>query len=212
MTTAVTLDLDRILAGGQLPALPQSAISLLQLSKDPNNGPTEYAIPIETDAGLTCQVLKFVNSSYFGFSREISSVKLAITLVGVRTVKNFALWSAVFSLMPNPKCGPFDLKGLWQDSLRRGLFARAAARLLAQNRPNPFRDVTRIAYVLETSGPVRLNLYDVTGRLVRRLVDGVELAGSHEVTLGADNLPAGTYWYRLEFAGRTESRKALRIN
>lgn len=129
-TAAVKLDLDKILAGGQLPALPQSAISLLQLSKDPNNGPNEYALPIESDAGLTGQVLKFVNSSYFGFSREISSVKTAITLVGVRTIKNFALWSAVFSLMPNPKCGPFDLKHLWQDSLRRALFARAVARLL----------------------------------------------------------------------------------
>jgi HD-like signal output (HDOD) protein len=71
-----------------------------------------------------------VNSSYFGFSREISSVKLAITLVGIRTIKNFALWSAVFSLMPNPRCGPFDLKSLWQDSLRRALFARTVARLL----------------------------------------------------------------------------------
>jgi HD-like signal output (HDOD) protein len=131
MSTATsTLDLDRILSSGQLPALPQSAISLLQLSKDPNNGPTEYAVPIESDPGLTGQVLKFVNSSYFGFSREISSVKLAITLVGVRTIKNFALWSAVFSLMPNPKCGPFDLKYLWQDSLRRALFARYVAKVL----------------------------------------------------------------------------------
>jgi hypothetical protein len=77
-------------------------------------------------------VLKFVNSSYFGFAREISSIRLAITLVGIRTIKNFALWSAVFSLMPNPKCGPFDLKSLWQDSLRRGLFARAMGRLLCQ--------------------------------------------------------------------------------
>ncbi len=102
----------------------------LQLSKDPNNGPNEFAVPIESDPGLTGQVLKFVNSSYFGFSREISSVKTAITLVGVRTIKNFALWSAVFSLMPNPKCGPFDLKHLWQDSLRRALFARAVAKLL----------------------------------------------------------------------------------
>jgi HD-like signal output (HDOD) protein len=73
-----------------------------------------------------------VNSSYFGFAREISSVRQAITLVGVRTIKNFALWSAVFSLMPNPKCGPFDLKSLWQDSLRRGLFARAMGKVMGQ--------------------------------------------------------------------------------
>jgi HD-like signal output (HDOD) protein len=122
------INLKKILAGAQLPALPQSAIRLLELSQDPANGPAEFAAPIEADPGLTGQVLRFVNSSYFGFSREISSVKMAIVLVGVRTIKNFALWSAVFSLMPNPKCGPFDLKSLWQDSLRRALLARAVAR------------------------------------------------------------------------------------
>ncbi len=127
-----SLRIESLLAGAQLPALPQSAIRLLQLSQDPENGPAEFAVPIESDPGLTGQVLKFVNSSYFGFAREISSIKLAITLVGIRTIKNFALWSAVFSLMPNPKCGPFDLKSLWQDSLRRGLFARALGRILGQ--------------------------------------------------------------------------------
>ena len=133
MTTpneAAINNLQRILQGAQLPALPQSAIRLMELSRDPDNGPSEYAVPIEADPGLTGQILKFVNSAYFGFSREISNVKMAITLVGIRTIKNFALWSAVFSLMPNPKCGPFDLKRLWQDSLRRGLFSRALAKLL----------------------------------------------------------------------------------
>jgi HD-like signal output (HDOD) protein len=122
--------LKELLSSAQLPALPQSAIRLLELSQNADNGPAEFAVPIESDPGLTGQVLKFVNSSYFGFSREISSVKLAITLVGIRTIKNFSLWSAVFSLMPNPKCGPFDLKALWQDSLRRALFARSFGKLL----------------------------------------------------------------------------------
>ena len=122
--------LKELLSGAQLPGLPQSAIRLLELSQDPENGPPEFAVPIESDPGLTGQVLRFVNSSYFGFSREISSVRLAITLVGVRTIKNFALWSAVFSLMPNPRCGPFDLKSLWQDSLRRGVLARLLGKTL----------------------------------------------------------------------------------
>ncbi len=130
MIRAGTYDLGRLLNDAQLPALPHSAIKILELSRDPENGPPEFAVPIEADPGLTGQVLRFVNSSYFGFSREISSVRLAITLVGVRTIKNFALWSAVFSLMPNPKCGPFDLRSLWQDSIRRGLFARSMAKLL----------------------------------------------------------------------------------
>ncbi|WP_417745210.1 HDOD domain-containing protein [Rosistilla oblonga] len=131
MTTATaTTKLSEVLTAAQLPALPQSAITLLQLSQDPNNGPAEFARPIEADPGLLGQVLKFVNSAYFGFSREIASVQQALTLVGVRAITNFALWSAVFSLVPNPKFGAFDLKGLWQDSLRRGLFARLLGRQL----------------------------------------------------------------------------------
>lgn len=122
--------LEKLLTGAQLPALPQSAIRLLELSQNPDHTSAEFAVPIESDPGLTGQVLRFVNSSYFGFSHEISSIKLAISLVGIRTIKNFALWSAVFSLMPNPKCGPFDLKSLWQDSLRRAVFARRFGKLL----------------------------------------------------------------------------------
>ena len=125
-----SVDLKKIIAVDQLPAMPQSAIRLLEISEDPNCGPAEFAIPIEADPGLTVQVLKFVNSSYFGFPNEISNVKQAITLVGVRTIKNFTLWSAVFSLIPNPRCGPFDLRRLWQDSLRRGLFARTMGKVL----------------------------------------------------------------------------------
>jgi HD-like signal output (HDOD) protein len=132
MSQAHQHDLSKLLARAQLPALPQSAIKILELSRDPDIGPAELAAPIETDPGLTGQILRFVNSSYFGFSREIANVRLAITLVGVRSIKNFALWSAVFSLLPNPKCGAFDLGALWQDSVRRGLFARMLVKLLGQ--------------------------------------------------------------------------------
>ncbi len=124
------ISLAEVLESAQLPALPQTAIRLLELSQDASNGPAEFAKPIEADAGLMGQVLRFVNSSYFGFHREIASVRQALALVGVRTIKNFALWSAVFSLIPNPKFGPFDLKNLWQDSLRRAVFARILGRLL----------------------------------------------------------------------------------
>jgi HD-like signal output (HDOD) protein len=132
MSQAPTRDLSKLLARAQLPALPQSAIKILELSRDPEMGPAELAVPIEADPGLTGQILRFVNSSYFGFSREIANVRMAITLVGVRSIKNFALWSAVFSLLPNPKCGVFDLGALWQDSIRRGLFARAMVKQLGQ--------------------------------------------------------------------------------
>lgn len=129
MSVQQAYNLQELFATAQLPGLPQTAIRLLEISQDSANGPEQFAVPIEADPGLTAQVLKFVNSSYFGFSREITSVKLAITLVGIRTIKNFVLWTAVFSLMPNPRCGSFDLRKLRQDSLRRGLFARNLSRV-----------------------------------------------------------------------------------
>jgi len=124
------LNLEKVLGVAHLPAMPQTAIRLLELANDPDCGPVEFAMPIEADPGLTIQVLRFVNSSFFGFRNEISNVKQAITLLGVRTVKNFVLWSAVFSMIPNPRCAQFDLQRLWQDSLRRGLFARSMGKVL----------------------------------------------------------------------------------
>ena len=42
--STTTVDLKQLLAGAQLPALPQSAIRLLELSQDPENGPPEFAL------------------------------------------------------------------------------------------------------------------------------------------------------------------------
>jgi len=132
MATATTAQsLEEIFHDKMLPALPHSAITLLQLSQNAQAGPAEFARPIEADPGLMGQVLKFVNSSYFGFTREITSVQQALTLVGTRPITNFALWNAVFSVIPNPKFGPFDLKRLWQDSLRRAIFARRLGKAIA---------------------------------------------------------------------------------
>lgn len=123
-------ELNRLLSTARLPALSQSAIRVMEMTRDSANGPAELAVVIEVDPGLASQVLKFLNSSYFGFSQKIVSVQLAIAMVGVRTIRNYVLWCAVFSALPNPKCGPFSLKVMRQDSLRRGLFARRLGKTL----------------------------------------------------------------------------------
>lgn len=129
-STVEKIALNEVFASTQLPALPASAVQILRAAQDPNSGPADLAKPIEADIGLMGQVLRFVNSSYFGFSREITSIQQAITLLGVKPIQNFALWSAVFSLVPNPKFGSFDLKHLWQDSLRRGILSRELGKTL----------------------------------------------------------------------------------
>ena len=109
----------------QLPAMPHSALNVLQLDNDLSKvNINDLVRPIEADPGLTTQVLKFLNSAFFGFQHPVASIKQGIALVGIRTVKNFVLWKAIFSLVPKSGNSAFDIKQLWQDSLRRALFAR----------------------------------------------------------------------------------------
>ena len=118
-------DLRKFLAVEQLPAMPHSALSVLQLDNDLTQvDMNDLVRPIEADPGLAAQVLKFMNSSYFGFQSAISNVRHGITLVGIRIVKNFVLWKAVFSLIPKSRIGNFEVAYLWQDSLRRAMFTR----------------------------------------------------------------------------------------
>jgi HD-like signal output (HDOD) protein len=136
MSGTKTIDLKKILSVDQLPAMPHSALTILQFNNETSQvNIGDLARPIEADPGLTAQVLKFLNSSYFGFQNKVSSVKQGITLVGVRVVKNFALWNAVFSLIPNPKGSTFSVKNLWQDSLRRAMFARLVCMKLKSGDP-----------------------------------------------------------------------------
>jgi parallel beta-helix repeat protein len=85
------------------------------------------------------------------------------------------------------------------------------------NYPNPFNPKTTIEYVVpDAGGAVRLAVYDLSGRLVRSLVDGEQPAGKHvAVWDGRDDrgreLGSGVYFYRLEIGGgyRTERKMVL---
>ncbi|GHT13440.1 phosphohydrolase [Planctomycetales bacterium] len=126
-------ELRQILVAEQLPAMPQSALSVLKLENDLSKvNINDLVRPIEADPGLAAQVLKFLNSSAFGFSSSISNIRQGIALVGIRIVKNFVLWKAVFSLIPKSKSNKFDVATLWQDSLRRAMFTRYLLQELKQ--------------------------------------------------------------------------------
>ena len=75
--------------------------------------------------------------------------------------------------------------------------------------PNPFNPAATIRFSLPEQAPVRLSVYDILGREVQLLVDGVREAGHHEVNFEASNLPSGTYLYRLETPEISFTQKML---
>jgi M6 family metalloprotease-like protein len=90
------------------------------------------------------------------------------------------------------------------------------ATVLNQNRPNPVRGSTSISFVVAPgdAGPVRLNVYDVTGRRIRGLLDGPRDAGAFESAWdGTDDagrrVPPGIYFYELVAGGHRQVRKLM---
>lgn len=85
-----------------------------------------------------------------------------------------------------------------------------AARLLDQNSPNPFNPLTTLRFTAPAAGRIRLAIYDVRGKLVRRLVDADLSCGRHEtVWNGRDEtgraVGSGCYFARLAAFGKTET-------
>lgn len=68
---------------------------------------------------------------------------------------------------------------------------------LHQNYPNPFNPVTRITFELPERSEVQLAVYDIVGRKVTTLKNGIFEAGIHQATFNAANLSSGVYLYRL---------------
>ena len=87
------------------------------------------------------------------------------------------------------------------------------AATLTPNRPNPFNPSTTLAYEVSTPGPVRLQVYDLRGRLVATLVDGHVAAGRHAARWsGRDgngrDVSSGVYVARL-LAGERIARQSM---
>jgi len=71
---------------------------------------------------------------------------------------------------------------------------------------SPSRNAVRFSYHVSKAGVVRINIYDVAGRMVQALIDEMVSAGKHEMTKPV-RLPAGTYFVRMEAQDEKVTRK-----
>lgn len=82
---------------------------------------------------------------------------------------------------------------------------------LGQNYPNPFNPSTTISYAVPSDAQVSLRVYNTLGEQVATLVDEVVPAGQHQSTWNAAGMPSGLYFYKLESAGVTMTKRMMLV-
>ena len=80
---------------------------------------------------------------------------------------------------------------------------------LGENYPNPFNPSTTFEYAIDQAVHVTLRVYDMLGREVVTLVDGIQQAANYQVSFDGSGLASGMYLYRLETPGKALTRRMI---
>lgn len=141
-----------------LPSLPEVVSKVTELVQNPKSSAAELGKIIAHDSGLTSRVLRMVNSAYYGFPKQISSIQHAITILGFNTIKSLVLSSSIFRIFA-PKSGvntSFDYKKFWKHSLLTAIASKNIyQKLFFQTDENIFS-----AAILHDIGKILLDQYD----------------------------------------------------
>lgn len=111
----------------RLPSYPVLYSKIVRLLEDPDVCMDDVGKLIAKDMAATAQVLKVVNSSFFGLSRNVSDPVEATTYLGMETVKALVLASQVLSQFKMASAKTFSLEALSNHGQQVGAIARAIA-------------------------------------------------------------------------------------
>ena len=125
------ISLETILSrNDKLPTLPGIAIKILEAVQRQNPDLQEIAEVISNDPPLSAEVLKLINSPFFGLSRRVTSVFHAVSMLGMNVIKNIALSFALVKEFSKHGQGDFDYPSFWKYSLTTAIAARKTAERL----------------------------------------------------------------------------------
>lgn len=111
----------------ELPALPALVIELIESLDKESMSAEQLADKISSDQALAAKTLRLANSSFYGMSREITSVADAATVLGLRTIRNVAT-AAVLAEHFGSGDGALDFDAFWRHALATALCSAAIAR------------------------------------------------------------------------------------
>jgi len=107
-----------------LPSPPQATLNIVHACADETVSNTQLTDLVISDLNLTAELLRLVNSSFFGLANEVSSINMAINIIGHRTLRNMALCITVRDAINSDMFADFDTDSYWRDSLLRAVSAR----------------------------------------------------------------------------------------
>src|ERR1700678_262628 len=139
-------------AVGMLPSAPTVFQNMLTCLKEPAASLGDVARIIGRDVAMTANIMKLVNSAFFGSRRTVVSAERAVAYLRVDTIGALVLGHSVFKGGAATGIAGFNMEQLWQHSLQTGSGARAIA--LAENFSNGEADEAFLAGVLHDVGKV----------------------------------------------------------
>lgn len=103
------------------PALPHVILRLFKIANDPDAALSQIADVISADASLSVRILKMVNSDYYSFQSPIKNVNQAVSILGLKAIRDIALTLSILDIFPKDHSD--DYKKLFQRSLYAGVSA-----------------------------------------------------------------------------------------
>ncbi len=122
----------------KLPALPVAVTQFMERSKNPDSSLKELAEIIETDSGLTVELLRHLNSSYVGLRHKATTALQALSLLGRRQSTMFLITTGMEAAVRSRKSKLINQASFWNACLQKALFAREVARLLGADEEMAF--------------------------------------------------------------------------
>lgn len=111
-----------------LPSPPTAIARVVRLASDPDVTSEKLGTVITSDPAFTAELLRTVNAPFYGLKQQVTAASRAVTVLGIRALRNLAICFAVRDSLRNSGLRAQDLELFWEDCLRRAVAARAIAR------------------------------------------------------------------------------------